>query len=142
MFEKHYSWDTTAETWMSIIDDCPFADWKQPLNIIRPSQINMKEVSDEKFLKELLDVYCYYDKHKDSHFTRNLLSDLTKGTTKISWDDHFSHECTPFNTNAQKPVNRQDILNILAKRLHNYNVWEDVRVNRSKLIDGDEPWLN
>jgi len=70
------------------------------------------------------------------------MSDLTKGSSKITWDGYFSTEFTPSNSNKQRPVDRQSIINIFSKRLQNYNIWEDVRIHRSKLRDGNELWLN
>lgn len=142
LFEDHYSWDKTAAKWMEVIDDCEYADWKQPANIIRPSKINMEEKSNERFVHELTELFCYYEGHKNSYFTRNLMSDLTKGSSKIAWDDHFSNEFTPSNPNKQRQVDRQSIINVFGQRLQNYNIWEDVRINRSKLKDGNELWLN
>ena len=70
------------------------------------------------------------------------MSDLTKGSSKIAWDDHFSSEFTPSNSNRQRPVDRQSIINVFGQRVQNYNIWEDVRINRYKLKDGNELWLN
>tara|TARA_B100002052_G_scaffold97742_2_gene90312 strand:- start:4301 stop:5941 length:1641 start_codon:yes stop_codon:yes gene_type:complete len=142
LFEENYTWDKTAEQWMNIIDDCEFANWKQPARIIRPGQLNPDEKSNERFLQQLTEMFCYYEGHKNSYFSRNLMSDLTKGTTKIAWDDYYSHEFTVANANKQRPVDRQKIVEIFAKRLQNYNLWEDVRINRHRLQDGDELWLN
>ena len=141
LFEGHYSWDKTAAKWMEVIDDCEYTDWKQPANIIRPSKINTEEKSNERFVQQLTELFCYYEGHKNSYFTRNLMSDLTKGTSKIAWDDHFSSEFTPSNPNRQRAVDRQSIIDVFGKRLQNYNMWEDVRINRSKLKDGNELWL-
>jgi len=142
LFEEHYSWDKTTAKWMEVIDDCEYADWKQPANIIRPSKINIKEKSNERFVEQLVQMFCYHEGHKNSYFTRNLMSDLTKGSSKITWDGYFSTEFTPSNSNKQRPVDRQSIINIFSKRLQNYNIWEDVRIHRSKLRDGNELWLN
>lgn len=143
LFEKHYSWDKTAEEWMKLIDSCEFADWMQPPKLIRPGYVDIKEESTSKFMEQLIDMLSFYEGHKNSHYTRNLWSDIVKGTTKIAWDDFYTHEFSPSNQHKnQRPISRQFIVDVFTNRLKNYNIWEEVRTNRSKLIDGDAPWLN
>jgi hypothetical protein len=54
----------------------------------------------------------------------------------------YVSEFSPFSSNKPRAISRNDIVQIFESRLRNYNAWEDIRVNRSKLIDGEEKWLN
>ena len=142
MFDENYSWDKTAEQWMKVIDECKYADWKQPLRIIPPPEINMKEPSNYNFLQQLLHGYTYYEPHKNSHFARSMLTDLNRGVSKSCWDGFYTSEFSPFSSNKPRPINRETILNIFKNRLNIYNSFEDGRVNRSKLTGDCEKWLS
>jgi glycosyltransferase involved in cell wall biosynthesis len=142
LFDENYSWDKTAEQWMKVIDECKYADWKQPLRIIPPPEINMKEPSNYNFLQQLLHGYTYYEPHKNSHFARSMLTDLNRGVSKSCWDGFYTSEFSPFSSNKPRPINRETILNIFKNRLNIYNSFEDGRVNRSKLTGDCEKWLS
>lgn len=142
LFNSHYNWDTTAEKWMQIADDCKYAEWNQQAKIITPKQVDMKEQSTAKFIKNLMDSFSYYDHHKNSYFYRNMLTDLKRGTSRSVWDGFYVSEFSPFSSSKPRPVSRNDIAQVLEARLKNYNAWEDIRINRHKLIDGEEKWLN
>ena len=142
LFEQHYNWDKTTDEWMKIADDCKYADWKQPAKIINPQKIDAKEQSNHKFMDELANAYSYYEPHKNSIFYRNLLTDLRRGSSKSAWDGFYISEFSPFSSNKPRAISRNDVVKIFESRLRNYNTWEEVRVNRSKLIDGEEKWLN
>lgn len=141
LFESNYSWDNTAKEWMNVIDDCPLADWKQPLKTIFPQQINMEEPSNYTFMDQLSTNFCYYKHHKSSHFYRTLLTDLQRGMSKSTWDGYYISEFSPFSGNKPKPINREIIVKIFESRLQNYNMWEEVRLDRSRLIDKGQKWL-
>jgi glycosyltransferase involved in cell wall biosynthesis len=142
LFEENYNWDKTADEWMKIADDCKYADWQQPAKIINPQKIDANQKSNHKFMDQLVNNYSYYEPHKNSFFYRNLLTDLRRGSSKSIWDGFYVSEFSPFSSNKPRPISRNDIVQIFESRLRNYNAWEDIRVNRSKLIDGEEKWLN
>lgn len=141
LFESNYSWDNTAKQWMNVIDDCKFADWKQPLKMVVPQQINMNEPSNYLFMDQLSNSFGYYKHHKHSHFHRTLLTDLQRGISKSVWDGYYISEFSPFSGNKPKPINREIIFKIFESRLQNYNMWEEVRLDRSRLIDKGQKWL-
>lgn len=141
LFESNYSWHNTAKEWMNVIDDCKLANWKQPLKTIMPPQVNMNEPSNYAFMDQLSNAFSYYDHHKRSHFYRTLLTDLQRGMSKSAWDGYYISEFSPFSGNKPKPMNREIIVKIFESRLQNYNVWEEVRLDRSRLIDKEQKWL-
>lgn len=142
LFEQHYSWDKTADMWMKIADDCKYADWEQPLKIVHPQKIDMENPSNIEFMKSVINSFTYYEGHKNSYFHRNLITDLRRGLSKSVWDGYYTSEFSPFSTNKPRPISRKDIIKVLETRLQNYNAWENVRGDRSQLLDGDEKWLN
>ena len=142
LFEENYSWDETAKKWADIIDDCNYADWKQP-PILRPVvDINTEQSSHSEFINDLLSAYMYTASHRNSHYIRNLHSALCRGATRMNFDGFFTSDFSPGNDGKHSPVDRQHLVNFMKKRLENYNIWETVRVDRSKLIDGKAKWLN
>lgn len=141
-FNSSYNWDNTAEQWMRIADDCKYADWKQPSRIIHPKQFDAKEQSTNKFMKQMMDSLSYYDDHKRSYFCRNMFTDLCRGASRSVWDGFYVSEFSPYSANKPKPITRQDMIKVMEARLKNYNAWEEIRSNRSRLIDGEEKWLN
>jgi glycosyltransferase involved in cell wall biosynthesis len=141
LFEKNYNWDKTASEWMKVIDDCKHADWKQPPLLIQPVQINVQEPSNFVFMKQLSDAYSYYQPHKTSYFYRTMLTDLQRGISKASWNGFYVSEFSPFSDNRPKPMNREIIFKTFESRLQNYNIWEEIRINRSRLIDRNAKWL-
>ena len=142
LFEENYSWDATADKWMKIADDCNYANWKQPAKIIHPHKVDMKQPSNSQFMNQLISAYCYYEPHKYSLFYRSLLTDLRRGSSKSIWDAFYVSEFSPFSSNKPRAISRNDIAKVFEARLKNYNAWEEVRTNKSKLIDGEEKWLN
>lgn len=142
LFEKNYSWNDTANKWMDVANECPYADWKQPAKMIIPKKINTQEPSNNKFMKELMNSFGYYDHHKNSYFYRNMLTDLSRGVSRSNYDGFYVSEFSPFSANRPKPVSREQIIKTMETRLKNYNAWENVRSNREMLSDGDEKWLN
>lgn len=142
LFEKGYSWDKTTEEWMKIADVCEYADWKQPPRLIKEQKIDMKMPSTMAFIETILNTFMYTESHKNSHFSRTIHTDLIRGSSRSSWDSFFSSEFSPFSDSRQKPCTREIIVKFLSDRLRNYNIWEDVRSNRSKLGDGKASWLN
>ena len=141
LFETNYSWDQSAEEWMSAIDDCEYADWKQPVRIIQPQQINLETPSNYAFMEEVFNSLTYYDNHKRSHFYRTMLTDLQRGITKSSFDNFYVSEFSPYSANRPRPITRQEIIKIFENRLQNYNICEDVRGDRSKILEKDTKWL-
>lgn len=141
LFEKNYSWDKSADEWMGAIDNCKYADWKQPVKIIQPRQINLENPSNYLFMEEVFNSLIYYEKHKQSHFYRSMLTDLQRGITKSSFDNFYVSEFSPYSANRPRPITRQEIITIFENRLQNYNICEDIRGNRSKIIEKDIKWL-
>lgn len=143
LFDSNYSWDKTANEWIKIADDCKFADWKKPVDLIFPKKpINIKEPSINKFINDLIENYIFYENHKASYFLRNLMSDLMRGMTKTTWDGYYVSEFSPLTSNKPKPITREHIVDTLKSRLSNYNAWESIRADRSKLTDsGGKAWL-
>lgn len=141
LFEQNYSWDKTAQEWMSVIDDCKYADWQQPLRIIPPQQIDLNQPSTYNFMNQLLEAYSYYKPHNNSHFFRTTLTDLQRGMSKAGWDGFYVSEFSPFSSNKPRGINREAVVKIFESRLQNYNIWEEVRMDRSRLIDKGKPWL-
>ena len=142
LFELNYNWDTTANEWMKTADDCPYADWKQPVKLIYPSPVDEKIPSTNQFIKQMLDSYSFYEPHKNSYFSRCLVTDLSRGVSKTSWDGYYVSEFSPFGLSKPRPITRIEIKNMLEARLKNYNIWEETRADRARLIDGEEKWLN
>lgn len=142
LFEENYSWDTTTEAWMKVIDDCPYADWQQQSIIKQMVEIPIDQPNTSEFMRQLVSAYNYTDSQKHSHFIKSIHKDLNRGTTRTGFDGYYSSEVSPFHENKQKPLSRKQIVEFFKSRLHNYNVWETVRKDRSKLKDSNELWLN
>lgn len=141
-FTRNYNWDNTADQWMRVADDCKYADWHQPSKIISPAKIDMKMPSNYKFMESVMQAYGFYEHHKNSYFYRSMLTDIQRGVSKSIWDGFYVSEFSPFSSNKPRPVSRENIMKVMQERLKNYNIWEEVRINRDKLIDGKEKWLN
>lgn len=142
LFENNYSWDKTAEEWMKIADNCNYADWKQSPVLINKPKIDIENKSTNAFMNDVIKNYCYYEGHKNSHFYRSMLTDLRRGVSKSIFDGYYVSEFSPYSSNKPRQINRQVILDLFESRLKNYNTWEQVRIDRSLLIDSEEKWLN
>lgn len=140
MFETNYSWDKTVDQWAKIIEDCPYSQWNDPQNIKPILELPTDQESHKEFMKLIVDNFIYTESQKNSHFVRSMHTDLLRGSTKAVWDQYLVSEFSQSNS-KHRPFNRKIILDIMKKRLHNYNVWETVRCDRSKLIDKGEKWL-
>ena len=141
LFETNYSWEESAKEWMKVIDECEYADWKQPPKIIQPQKINIENPSNYAFMEDVFNVFTYYPPHKRSHFYRTMLTDLQRGVTKGSFDNFYVSEFSPYSSNRPRPITRQEIIKLFESRLQNYNVCEDVRGDRSKIVEKDTKWL-
>lgn len=141
LFEKNYSWDRTTEEWAKVIDDCDYADWKVPPQLIYAQRINTENQSNYGFMNDIINSFCYYKPHKNSYFFRSALTDLQRGMSRNNWDGYYISEFSPFSFNRPKPVSREMIIKLFESRLHNYNIWEEARADRSRLIDKEAKWL-
>lgn len=143
LFEINYSWDKTSEEWMKVADKCEFADWKQsPQFVFADKNIDINsEKSTHALVQKLIQNYMFYEHHKNSHFARTMATDLHRGISRTVWDGYYVSEFSPLGANKPRPVNREQILKMLQSRLQNYNIWEEARTNKSKLVDGDSVWL-
>lgn len=142
LFEQNYSWQDTAEKWMKAIDDCEFADWNQPAVIKQAVDIPLDIRTNSEFIRMLEQHYVYTPSQRHSHFMKSVHKDLNRGMTRSGYDEYFTSELAPSSDSKQRPISRKNILDTFKSRLQNYNVWESVRVDRSKLKDGAEKWLN
>jgi hypothetical protein len=70
-----------------------------------------------------------------------MLTDLQRGITKSSFDNFYVSEFSPYSANRPRPITRQEIIKIFENRLQNYNICEDVRGDRSKILEKDTKWL-
>jgi glycosyltransferase involved in cell wall biosynthesis len=141
LFEKNYNWDKTTEEWIKVIEDCHYADWNKPPNLIKPQKVNMENPSTYAFIHEAMTYYSYYSPHTNSYLYKTLLTDLHRGLTKSSFDGYYVSEFSPFSQPKAKPFTRENVMKMLESRLNNYNRWENARANKSKL-SGVEKWLN
>jgi len=141
-FEENYNWGKSASVWSSIIDRCRYADWRQPARIIQPASEPTDVVPNSKFMQFLSDNYLYRESHKDSRFIAALHRDLNRGVTGGSFDGFFSTENSGISEPKKTPLTREKLLKFFKRRLENYNIWESVRMDRSRLIDCEESWLN
>ena len=141
LFEQNYNWDKTTEEWIKVIEDCDYADWNKPPNLIKPQNVNMENPSTYAFMHEAITNYCYYPPHANSYVYKTLLTDLHRGMTRSSFDGYYSSEFSAFSQSRPKPFTRENVIKLLMNRLENYNRWENARVNRSKL-GREEKWLN
>lgn len=140
-FEENYSWDKTADQWMKVADKCKYADWKQSLRIIQPQKVDIQNRSTYNFLESVISNYSYYEPHNNSHFYRTMLTDLKRGLSKSGFDGFYVSEFSPFASNKPRPINRETVMKMFEARLQNYNIWEETRIDRSRLIDMEEKWL-
>lgn len=140
LFEKNYSWDKTAEEWMKIADSCSYSDWKQPANFIPPKEIDTKKLSNYGFIRDATNL-LFNEDHKNSHFMRSMMTDIIRGMSKTTYDGYYVSEFSPFANHKPRAIDRDTIVKILQGRLQNYNIWEQVRVDRSSLKEGDSEWL-
>ena len=142
-YENSYGWDRAADTWAKVIRESGFADWRIPANIKPMVDIPTGQPSHSQFLEDLKRAYVYTPDHLNSHFIRNIHTSLLRGTTRGQMDGYYFSEFSPLSTNNKnKPATRSSMVDFMKNRLKNYNIWETVRMDRSQLIDGDEPWLN
>jgi glycosyltransferase involved in cell wall biosynthesis len=141
LFEKNYNWDKTAEQWMNVVDDCEYSDWKQDPKFIPDQNVDIKCQSNHEFIKQVSNL-IYYEPHKNSYFFRSTLADLNRGLSRGTYDGYYISEFSPFSQNKPRPLTRDVILKMFKARLNNYNSWEQVRSDRTKLIDKDHKWLN
>lgn len=140
LFEQNYSWDKTAEEWMKIADLCQYADWKQEARFIPAKEIDVTKSSNYGFIKEIEEL-LFNESHKKSHFMRSIMTDLSRGMSKGAYDGYYVSEFSPFSSNKPRPITREAILKTLQARLQNYNIWEQLRIDRSQLANGDNEWL-
>lgn len=140
LFEKNYSWDKTAEEWMKIADSCSYSDWKQPSHFIPPKDVDIKNLSNYGFIRSAKDL-LFNEDHKNSHFLRSMMTDISRGMSKTTYDGYYVSEFSPFSNGRPRAVDRDGILKILQGRLQNYNIWEQVRIDRSNLKQEDNEWL-
>lgn len=56
LFESKYSWDKTTDVWIQAIEDCPYAEWNQPPNIIKAKPINKDNPSTYGFMLSLIHI--------------------------------------------------------------------------------------
>jgi hypothetical protein len=70
-----------------------------------------------------------------------MLTDLKRGLSKSGFDGFYVSEFSPFASNKPKPINRETVMKMFEARLQNYNIWEETRIDRSRLIDMEEKWL-
>lgn len=141
LFEKHYSWDKTAEQWMKIADACKYSDWKQPSRLIPIREMKHNQQATSVFFDQLCDNYIYNSDHKNSYFLRNILADLHRGCSKNMSEGYYISEFSPFSQNKPRPIDRDAVIKIFKQRLHNYNMWEQARSNRSILKKSEAEWL-
>jgi glycosyltransferase involved in cell wall biosynthesis len=143
LFEKHYSWDKTAEAWMKIADMCEYGKWNDPINIIPIQDIKTEDIkSNFQLFKFMMNNYIFYEPHKHSYFSRNILSDIQRGLSKNVYDSYYVSEFSPYSSNRARPITSKSILEALKNKLHNYNLWESVRLDSNKSVDRSEAWLN
>lgn len=142
LFEKNYSWDKTAEEWMKIADECEYGKWDEPVQIIPIKEINKEEIKSKyQLFKFIMDNYIFYEPHKNSYFTRSILTDLQRGMSKSVYDSYYVSEFSPYSSNRSRPITSSSIIEAFKNKLHNYNVWESVRVDTKQLKDSEEKWL-
>jgi glycosyltransferase involved in cell wall biosynthesis len=140
LFEKNYSWDKTTQEWINVIDDCKYADWKQDPKIIAPKEVDIKNPSLLSFMDQISNL-VYYDPHKHSYFFRSVITDLLRGSSKGSYDGYYTSEFSPYSNNKPRGINREIVLKMFESRLTNYNMWEQVRNDKSKLKSEGTEWL-
>lgn len=143
LFENNYNWDDTANEWMKIADMCEYGKWDSPTKIIPIKDIKDEDIkSTLQFFQFIINNYIFYEPHKHSYFTRNILSDIQRGMSKNAYDTYYVSEFSPYSSNRAKPITKQAILDVFKNKLHNYNVWESIRLDQSKLNKSEAKWLN
>lgn len=145
LFEKHYNWDKTADTWMKIADQCKYADWQQPAMIKMPPPRDMEipHNNNYEYVSQLFNIFSYYEPFNNSYAFRSILTDLNRGTTRSSHDGFYSSQFSPLNDTRPRQINKQMIQQAMYNRLINYNNWEQLRVDPDMLAKkGDnDTWL-
>ena len=71
-----------------------------------------------------------------------MIADLNRGMAKAGYDGYYVSEFSPFSNPKPRPISRENLIQIFEARLKNYNIWETVRTDRSRLTDNGESWLN
>jgi len=142
MYKKNYNWDTTVEKWINAADSCSYANWKTPPLVKPLVEIPLDQPTNKLFVQDCLNAYNYNQRTGNSHYIRSMRRDLNRGITKQLVDGFYVSEFSPLAQPKPQPFNREFMVKIMKQRLENYNIWEQVRSNRSLLIDWKESWLN
>jgi glycosyltransferase involved in cell wall biosynthesis len=141
LFEKNFSIQAAADIWIKIADECEYADWKQD-PVLKPLvDIPLNQKTNTEFMNDLCGAYLTYEPHKKSYMSKSILRDLNRGSTRSVIDSYYISEFSPFAPQQNRPINREILAKEFKARLHKSNIWEQARIDRSILIDGDEEWL-
>ena len=141
LFEKNFSIQAAADVWTKIADECEYANWKQDPILRQVVDIPVGQKTNTEFVNDLCNTYLTYEPHKKSYMSKSILRDLNRGSTRSIIDSYYVSEFSPFAPQQNRPINREMLVKEFKGRLHKSNVWEQARVDRSILIDGDEEWL-
>lgn len=137
LFEEHYSWDKTAEAWMKIIDQCEYADWNSPARPrpMPPKDIKLEAVNAEDFIEKVFGIFSFYPSHNNSWFSRSMLTDFMRGSTRANYDGYYVSQFSPFSDIKPRTIVPQQIVDTMYNRLANYNNWEIMRDKKDSLDD-------
>lgn len=129
-FKNNYSWDTTANKWMSIIDSLPNGSWNNKSRANNPNK-EFKGNTNSEFVAWLIcDVFGEPDLQY-SYLSQRLLRDLNLGFTNIGPAGYY------FNENSiqlGKPkfdeFTREHAYKHIIGMLNKKNYWESKRCSQ------------
>lgn len=109
LFEQHYRWDKTAQTWSELIDSLKGPSlWNQPAKIHRPAQLNgQDELSAPEYARFLLRDVAGMPEKIGTHSELILIRDLNYQRTTGSHIDHTIVDSNQFNHNKTHPFSRE-----------------------------------
>lgn len=127
LFEKHYSWDKSAEVWGKAIDSTSFANWSVPPKIKHiDNEPIPKDITNKEFIEWAMNKYA--DETKiNSYFARSLLRDLNLKRTKGGFGGYFYSDMSVHGRQGDRPIDREIALKMIKEMGKFMNHWEEVR---------------
>ena len=144
-FEKSFSWETTTQKWMDVIDGLDPVphnlSWGSPCKASAP--IPPENIPENPNNKNFLDwMFTHYLKSPEkigTHAFNCLLRDFNNGMFKPNPGGHYYSESSVFGRTEYQPMSKDTVLKIVHGKLMEKNFWEDARVGKIKL--DKENWL-
>jgi glycosyltransferase involved in cell wall biosynthesis len=145
LFEENFSWDKTAKVWEGVIDslkDTPSQlHWDSPSRASQPIPPDkIPEFQNNKqFLDWMFANYLRMPEKIGTHPANCLLRDFNNGMFRNNPGGFFYSESSAIAKTEYRPLNKDNVIQMIHGKLMEKNFWEDVRTG--KVVLEKEPWL-